>query len=346
MAEHLAPQAFDQEKYTEFVHTNHLAELWVGMAPRYTYIPGDQPIHKNGKSCIRYGHDWMTGKPVALKFIDLLPTGSTDFSDEDKAYKAFTPFREAMAQAVRHPNIVPVLQILSTKTHAILVMPYLSEDESPPLSKEIVLNVGLMNEERARQGVYSPFVDIPAISTILSNVAGGIDFAHQRGLVHRDIKPQNIFLTRNPVTGKITGAKISDFGAALGVHTPNLGCTIGTPLYMAPEQVMGIYDNKKIDIYALALTVHEMLTGCLPFHDERIFDDQIMSLLSSRVSRRSYYESLADNRALKSLGIDMPGLDAVFWKALVKEPNVRYDTVGEFAQDMELVLSGQPPVYV
>jgi serine/threonine protein kinase len=123
---------------------------------------------------------------------------------------------------------------------------------------------------------------------IIADVARGLSVAHARGIVHRDVKPENILLVEKPNNGKDVNtirprAKLTDFGLARQVtQTESLevtqaGTVLGTPLYMAPEQFDALPVDARTDVYALGATLFHMLTGRPPFHAEsfqlRVHDD-------------------------------------------------------------------------
>jgi len=192
-----------------------------------------------------------TGRAVALKRILEVET----IRDELLARLA----REAnVLGAVSHPGVVEVLDAqLSAEGPSYLVMEKL---------------VG-----RTLEGLLlaRPRMPVAAVAVMGAAVASALAYVHERGFVHRDVKPANVFLARDRFRGELV--KLIDFGLATvvdgDVPTPDLrqltrtGETVGTPAYMAPEQLGGLAVDERADIYALAATLYESLTGVLPGGD-------------------------------------------------------------------------------
>ena len=156
-------------------------------------------------------------------------------------------------------------------------------------------------------------------------MAAGLDHAHARGMVHRDVKPANILLRDTdynlPRFATEPYAVLTDFGVVKmleGIQLTATGSTLGTPDYMSPEQAQGKEVTHASDIYSLAVVVYEMLVGQLPFTAET----PIAVLL----------KHMMDEPPLpRDLRPDLPrGVDRVLQKALGKDPEERYRSAGEF----------------
>ncbi len=204
----------------------------------------------------------VTGKPVALKILK----GSTE-----EQRKRFV--QEArVAAAIRHPNVVEVHDVLELDDgRPILVMDLL---EGEPLSEVI-----------EREGAIAPRRLLP----IALDVLAGLGAAHAAGVVHRDMKPENIFLCRS-AAGEVS-VKLLDFGIAKLTelssairHTGALtqtGSVLGTPLYMAPEQVFGERSiDHRADFWSLGVVLYEGLTGHCPIEGDNV--GQIFKSISQR----------------------------------------------------------------
>jgi serine/threonine protein kinase len=191
----------------------------------------------------------VTRKPVALKFLK----GSA--ASDPHAVQRF--LREARAAcAVQHPCVVSVHDVLEL------------EDGSPMMVMDLL--VGETFADRlAREGAQP----LPEVARIMVHVCSAVGWAHALGIVHRDLKPENIFLARS-LTGA-TEVKVLDFGiakltasegdAAQSVATTATGSTLGTPHYMAPEQLLGEKDvDHRADIWALGIILYEALAGARP----------------------------------------------------------------------------------
>jgi hypothetical protein len=173
-------------------------------------------------------------RKVALKLLARAP--------DPKTLEAFR--REAAAIArLEHPRIVPLYSYGEHAGTPYLVMRYLA---------------GGTVADRIRQGV----VDLTSAERWLQAMAAALDFAHQQGVVHRDIKPSNILLDEQG------NAYLSDFGIAGAVADPRSGVPTGSAAYMSPEQGRGEAVDQRADVYALAVTLFECLTGQKPYTAE------------------------------------------------------------------------------
>jgi Protein kinase domain len=164
----------------------------------------------------------------------------------------------------------------------------------------------------------------------LRGIAAGLDYAHARGVVHRDVKPANVLLTAEdtPVLADFGLAKLMQ-GSSLKSMT---GVTTGTPAYMAPEQVTGTRVGPAADRYSLATIAYEMLTGVIPFDGEGL-----MELLYAQVHRDPPPPSSRD----ASLG---PRVDAVVMRGLAKDPAARWESATAFVNALEEALGPGPSV--
>src|SRR6185295_3541652 len=163
------------------------------------------------------------------------------------------------------------------------------------------------------------------VADVIAQIAAALDYAHEHGVVHRDVKPANVILT---VDGKV---KITDFGIAR-IDSSNLtqeGQLLGTPNYMAPEQVMGKDVDHRADLFSLGVVVYEMLTGHKPFQGENL----------TQVSHRIVYEPFTPpEKFVRDLP---PALRAVLVKALEKSPDDRYSTASDLARDLASAVAGR-----
>ena len=188
---------------------------------------------------------------------------------------------------------------------------------------------------------------------LLIDAARGLSLAHDRGIVHRDIKPDNILLTSSGrelldnwrIHGSVPSAlppattvlaKLADFGIARTEHqTESLAMTaenalIGTPQYMAPEQCMGSQVDPRADVYSLGITLYRLLAGRVPFHAESSL--QLMSMHANDPPP-----------AMRQFAPDVPqAIVQVIDKCLAKNPSARYNHARELLIDLENLLRGQP----
>ncbi len=210
--------------------------------------------------------------------------------------------REAEAVAkLRHPNIIPIYEVGEGSGLAYFVMPMI-EGES-------------LGEALDREGRFS----IGEASRILRETAGALAAAHRAGIVHRDIKPDNIMLEgpeRRPIVMDFGIAKATSGGDA---HLTGTGMAMGTPHYMSPEQASGEKDlGAASDQYALALVGYRMLAGQLPFHAETM-----PTLIMKQITEVP--------KPLNQVRSDVPReLSDALARALSKDPAARYGSMSEF----------------
>jgi serine/threonine protein kinase/tetratricopeptide (TPR) repeat protein len=197
---------------------------------------------------------------------------------------------------------------------------------------------------------------------LMTQVANAIQHAHQKGIIHRDVKPSNVLVSMHD--GR-PHAKVIDFGIAKAIEQPltaetlvtHLGQLVGTPLYMSPEQSEGRLDvDTRTDVYSLGVLLYELLTGSTPF-DAAAFHrsppaEQLRMVRmvdppnpSARLSSSDTLRDLAARRSAQParvLSLLRGELDWIVMKAMDKEPDRRYDTASAFAQDLRRFLAGEP----
>jgi serine/threonine-protein kinase len=224
---------------------------------------------------------------------------------------------------IRHPNAIAVMDFGITQDSVVyFVMEYF-----PGVSLRDVL----------RQAGPMP---LPRASRILECVAGALAAAHVQGILHRDVKPDNIMLAARPDGGD--DVKVVDFGIAKLLDSPRgaqpltlAGTILGTPYYLSPEQVNGFELDPRSDLYALGIVTYEMLTGSVPFNAPTP-----IAVAMKHVSEHP--PSLAGRVA----GLT-PQVEAVLLRALAKHPQDRYPTTTAFAQDFAAAVTasgeGPPP---
>lgn len=215
---------------------------------------------------------------------------------------------QAIAQ-MRHPNIVNVYDFGEFEGTPYMVVEYVP---------------GGSLASRMSQGT----LDRQAALRYLRGIAAGLDYAHRRGIVHRDVKPANVLLSDDdtPVLADFGLAKLMQ-GSSVKSMT---GVTTGTPAYMAPEQVTGSRVGPPADRYSLATIGYEMLTGVIPFDGEAL-----MELLYAQVHR----EPVAPSMRNPSLNA---AVDAVVLKGLAKDPEARWESSTAFVDALERALAGTP----
>jgi len=217
--------------------------------------------------------------------------------------------REAQAAGqLSHPNVITIHDIAEEEGAPFLVMEYL---EGEDLSRLIAAGQVSL-DDRLR---------------IMCDVCEGLAYAHGRGLVHRDIKPPNIFVT----TGR--QVKILDFGLARGVisELTQTGRVVGTPSYMAPEQVRGEPVDQRADIFSAGTVLYELLSGQKAFKG-----DSVAATIFQVLDRQP--EPLEN--VVPSLP---PGLGDVVRRSMEKDPAARYQHVDEMLADLTRIRIEQQP---
>lgn len=236
-----------------------------------------------GMSSVYLATDIILNREVVVKMIKADPV------DKEKSVRRFQREVESTIQ-LSHPNIVSVLDVDETEEYHILV----TEVVHGPNLKEHILN-------------NSP-LDIDEVISIAMMTLRGIEHAHDRGIIHRDIKPQNILLDTN---GRV---KITDFGIAKALSETRMTETnqvIGSVQYISPEQAKGHNTDERTDIYSFGVMLFELLTGHLPYEAETA-----VSVALKHISEP--FPNISDYR-------DIPvGLKNIVMKCTEKEPLNRY----------------------
>jgi serine/threonine protein kinase len=250
-------------------------------------------IGNGGMAVVYRAYDPRLQRPVALKV--LLP----HYRRQPDVAERFR--REGHnAQQLQHPNIVPVYASDVTSGLPYIAMAYV-EGES--------LEAWLRKHR-------SP-LPLDYAANILVHIASALDYAHGRGVVHRDVKSSNILVNRE------WQAFLTDFGIAQAAgqsHITRAGEPVGTPAYMAPEQIKGRSVDKRADIYALGIVVYEMVTGRPPFQSDTQAAVLYQQVHEPPPPPRQFNPTLS------------PKVEKVILKALAKKPGKRYKSAGEFAR--------------
>lgn len=181
-----------------------------------------------------------------------------------------------------------------------------------------------------------PLVPPQQVAHVVAQVAKALGRAHEKGVVHRDIKPDNIFLCDGGDGEAFV--KVLDFGIAKltgagSLETTKTGAMLGTPYYMSPEQVMGAKSlDHRADLWALAVVAYEMLTGCRPFEGET------MGAISVRICSTEFESSSTKNPSLT------PAIDAFFAQAFARDLDARFTSARTLADSLEHAAGGAKPL--
>ena len=239
--------------------------------------------------------DPTIGRKVALKAIRFDVIGTT----ADEAARRFKNEARA-AGGLSHPNIVTVYDAGEDGGNLYLAMEFI---------EGATLESVLKMERRL-----SPARTLD----IIRQVSAGLDSAHKKGIVHRDVKPGNVMISSDGAV------KITDFGIARAGEVMTMtGQVVGTPNYMSPEQVVGSQLDGRSDLFSVGVMIYEMITG------ERPFEGQSITTIMYKI----VHETPVPPRMLDSS--IHPGLSFVIEKALQKSPDARFQTGAELTQALE-----------
>jgi beta-lactam-binding protein with PASTA domain/tRNA A-37 threonylcarbamoyl transferase component Bud32 len=271
------------------------------LSGRYALI---SHLARGGMADVYVGHDQLLDRRVAIKILH------PEFAANEAFVERFR--REAQAAAnLNHVNIVDIYDWGRDQDVYFMVM-------------ELIQGRNLREELRS-QGALDP----RRVAEIAISVAAALGAAHERGLVHRDVKPANVLLTPE---GEV---KVTDFGIARAWDDSDqltrTGAVIGTATYFSPEQAQGLSADGRSDIYALGVVMYELLTGVPPFVGESPVSVAYQHVREVAPPPSDLNPNIPDT------------LDAIVMRCLEKDPRKRYQTAGELSADLERFLAGQAP---
>jgi serine/threonine-protein kinase len=260
----------------------------------------EEVVGTGGMSTVYRAHDQLLERNVALKVLH------PHYADDDEYVERFRREARSVAQ-LSHPHIVTVIDRGEDDGQQFIVFEYVDGENL----KQLVERTGPLPTRRAIE--------------LAAEIADALAFAHEHGLVHRDVKPQNVLLTPDG------DAKVTDFGIARSLEVEHgmtqTGTVLGTSNYLSPEQAGGKPTTPSTDVYSLGVVVYELLTGEVPFPGENFvaiamkhINDQPPDLLEQRP--------------------DVPlRLAAAVDRALEKDPARRFATMGQFAAELRQCLA-------
>lgn len=253
------------------------------------------PIGQGGMATVYLAYDQQTGLNVAVKLM------RDELSDDLQFIRRFATEARSAA-TLDHPNIVRVLDYGEDQGLRYIVQEYI---EGQTL-KQIIEQYGA--------------IDWMTAIHLAVQIASGLQQAHSKGIIHRDIKPQNVLITPDQV------AKVTDFGIARAATSNTVtlteGVAFGSVHYFSPEQARGGLVTERSDLYSLGIVLYEMLTGELPFDGETSVAVAIKQLQEMPLRPSSIVRKLP------------PALDDILFKAIQKDPNQRYQTAEELIQEL------------
>ena len=251
-----------------------------------------------GMANVYLARDMILDRDVALKILRM------DFNNDEEFIKRFN--REAQsATSLAHPNIVSIYDVGEDGDIYYIVMEYV---EGMTLKQYIQKN--------------DP-VPIEKALDIMKQITAAISHAHQNGIIHRDIKPQNILIDHN---GHI---KITDFGIAIALSSTNITQTnavLGSVHYLSPEQARGGMANKKSDIYSIGIVMFELFTGRLPFYGESAISIALKHLQSETPSPKRWNPDIPQT------------VENIILKSTAKDSFYRYESVDAMWEDIRTAL--------
>ncbi|WP_328589049.1 Stk1 family PASTA domain-containing Ser/Thr kinase [Sutcliffiella halmapala] len=255
-------------------------------------------IGGGGMANVYLARDMILDRDVAVKVLRL------DFANDEEFIRRFR--REAQsATSLDHPNIVSIYDIGEEDDIYYIVMEHVS---------------GKTLKQYIQQS--APIEQYNTVE-LMQQLTSAIAHAHENGIIHRDIKPQNILIDDYGTL------KVTDFGIAMALSSTTITQTnslLGSVHYLSPEQARGSLATKKSDVYALGIVMFEMLTGRLPFSGESAVSIALKHLQSETPSPKRWNPTIPQS------------LENVILKSMAKDPFHRYESVEEMSEDLDTVL--------
>jgi serine/threonine-protein kinase len=269
------------------------------------YETGEK-LGTGGMSNVYKATDRILERTVAVKIL------AEHLSDDERFVARFR--REALAVAkLIHPNIVQVYDTGIDEGRHYIVMEYV-EGRS---GAQILQRTGPVEPEIAAE------IGIQACA--------GLDYAHRRGIIHRDVKPGNLMIVGGPVGGGEMTVKLTDFGIARAIEQTRItqvGSVVGTAAYLAPEQVRGEEATPATDVYALGVVLYQFLTGRLPYEGSSLAELAVRQQNEKPLPPDTYNSEVPET------------LGAAVLRALEGDPSRRYASADELAAGLRLGLEG------
>ena len=262
-------------------------------------------IGSGGMANVYLGIDMNTGVNVAIKIL------KPEFSSDEEFIRRFDAEAKSVA-SLNHANIVKVFGVGHEGNFRFIVQEYIEGITV----KDLINQNGHLDWKNA----------VP----IVIQIGLALDYAHQNGIVHRDIKPQNILISRDRV------AKITDFGIARAASTTTItmtGVQMGSVHYFSPEQARGGNVGPQSDVYSLGVTLFEMVTGRLPFDGDSNVAIAVKHLQETPPVPSSLMQGIPK------------GLDSIIAKCMQKSPERRYQTMRQLVTELDSLLVDPNGVY-
>ncbi|MFJ4567791.1 Stk1 family PASTA domain-containing Ser/Thr kinase [Streptomyces caelestis] len=265
-------------------------------------------LGRGGMAEVYHAHDTRLGRQVAVKTL------RADLA-RDPSFQARFRREAQSAASLNHPAIVAVYDTGEDYIDGVSIPYIVMEYVEGSTLRELLHSGRKLLPERSME--------------MTIGILQGLEYAHRNGIVHRDIKPANVMLTRN---GQV---KVMDFGIARamgdsGMTMTQTAAVIGTAQYLSPEQAKGEQVDARSDLYSTGCLLYELLTVRPPF-----VGDSPVAVAYQHVREEPQAPSVFDPEIT-------PEMDAIVLKALVKDPDYRYQSADEMRADIEACLDGQP----
>ncbi len=270
------------------------------------YVTGER-LGSGGMSNVYKATDRILERTVAVKIL------AEHLSDDDRFVARFR--REALAVArLIHPNIVQVYDSGVDDGRHYIVMEYVAGRSGAQILQR-----------------HGP-VDAETAAEIGIQACAGLDYAHRRGIIHRDVKPGNLMITGGPVGGGDPVVKLTDFGIARAIEQTRItqvGSVVGTAAYLSPEQVRGDEATPGTDVYALGVVLYQFLTGRLPYEGSSLAELAVRQQNETPLPPSTYNSDVPEP------------LGAAVLRALEGDTSRRYASADEFATGLQMGLEGE-----
>jgi serine/threonine-protein kinase len=264
-------------------------------------------LGSGGMSSVHQATDLILERTVAVKIL------AEHLSDDERFVARFR--REALAVAkLIHPNIVQVYDTGIDDGRHYIVMEYVQGRSGAQILQR-----------------HGP-LDAETTAEIGAQACAGLDYAHRRGIIHRDVKPGNLMIVGGPVGGGEMTMKLTDFGIARAVEQTRItqvGSVVGTAAYLSPEQVRGEEATPATDVYALGVVLYQFLTGRLPYEGSTLAELAVRQQNEKPLPPSTYNDEVPET------------LGAAVLRALEGDPNRRYASASEFAGGLALGMQGE-----
>lgn len=264
------------------------------------YIEILKQLDSGGSATIYLGININTGKPVAVKELNeyLFKNNYTreKFREEANRYLY-----------LEHPNIVELVDLILYPNRGYLIMEYIEGKNLRDYMKSI-----------------TGWLPVQNVALFIHETLNALEYAHNRGIIHMDIKPSNIMLSNQ------NQIKLIDFGISQKKDRANDGIKMGTPFYMSPEQIEGKGIDERTDIYSLGITMYELIAGTPPFAGNTT-KEELMEIIRTKnipkVKTLNSYDKVYEDE-----------INEIIKKSTAKIPSNRFRSCQEFKNALKTII--------